>query len=435
MATSRFLRPFQAFAQSEARGSIALLACTGVALLWANSPLGASYHHLWERAYAVGPDASPLTLTLHAWINDGLMAVFFLLVGLELKRELLVGELASVRQATLPIAAAIGGMVVPALIFFAINPTGSASAGWGIPMATDIAFALGILRLIGPHLPLGLSVFLTALAIADDLGAVLVIALFYTASVDVAALGWAAATLLGLVILNRRRVVSLLPYMILGVVLWYWMHESGVHATIAGVLLALTIPTTTRINAAEFSERSRRLLDEFDRAETGDLLVLTSKGQQEALQGLDLEVSQVNAPLVRLETALHTPVAFFILPLFALSNAGVALGEIWTSAGTVALGVALGLIAGKPIGILGASWLAVRLGLASLPLGVTWRHLRGASLLAGIGFTMSLFIGTLAFDDTALLTSAKVGILLASIVAAASGWLVLRGSDERMRAP
>jgi NhaA family Na+:H+ antiporter len=422
----RLLQPFLAFAESGALGSIALLACTALALAWANSPWSESYHHLWERTYAIGPAAAPLTLSLHGWINDGLMALFFLLVGLELKRELLVGELASLRQAALPIAAAIGGMVVPALIYFGLNPGGPASAGWGIPMATDIAFALGILRLIGSRVPLALTVFLAALAIADDLGAVLVIALFYTSAIDLAALGWAALTMFGLLLLNRRSVVPLTPYLVLGAILWYWMYRSGVHSTIAGVALALMIPSTARLNAAEFSVRSRRLIDDFDAAETGDLLVLTSKGQQEVLNALDQEVSRVNTPLLRLETQLHAPVAFGVLPLFALSNAGVSLSDVAQAAWSVTLGVGVGLLAGKPLGILAASWLAIRMGIATLPTGVHWRQVCGVSLLAGIGFTMSLFVATLAFGDPALLTSAKVGVLFASIAAGIGGWLILR---------
>jgi NhaA family Na+:H+ antiporter len=422
----RILGPFQKFAEAGALSSVILLACTAIALLWANSPCAESYHHFWETELSLGVSSTPLRLTLHQWINDGLMAVFFLLVGLEIKREVLVGELSSIRQAALPIVAAIGGMVVPALIYTGINIRGAGAGGWGIPMATDIAFALGILRLAGPHVPLGLKVFLTALAIVDDLGAVLVIALFYAGAVNITALIAAGAAALVLLALNRLSVSMLLPYLLVGLVLWYFMYRSGVHPTIAGVLLALAIPAATRIDAAAFSARARRLLDEFDEAETGDLLVITSRGQQEALHALDAEASQVNAPLLRLEHALNTPVAFLIMPLFALSNAGVAFGDLGGAVQPVVWGTALGLLAGKTLGIGGASWLAVRLGLAALPAGVTWRDLRGASLLGGVGFTMSLFVAALAFTDATLLSSAKIGVIVASTISGVGGYLVLR---------
>lgn len=401
-----------------------LVVCACAALLVANSPWANAYHRLWATPIAVAGGGHALSLTLHQWINDGLMAVFFLLVGLEIKREVLAGELASPRQAALPIAAAIGGMIVPASIYFLTNGEGMAARGWAIPMATDIAFALGALALIAPRAPSGLKIFLAALAIVDDMGAVLVIALVYTSDIAWSALGMAGIILLLLTALNVLRVRRLTPYLVLGLLLWFFVHESGVHATIAGVLLAFVIPTRTRINAAEFSVKARHWLDHFDRTETGDLLVLTSKGQQEAIIGLERASELVTAPLLRLEHALVGFSAFVVMPLFAFSNAGVGLSG--SSGGRVTLAVILGLALGKPLGITVAALAAVRLRLAALPEGVNWTALHGCAWLGGIGFTMSLFIGTLAFQGTNLLDSAKVGILGGSILAGIVGAVVVR---------
>jgi len=430
---SRVIRPFQEFARIGSLGGVVLLVTTAIALGWSNSPWGASYFHLWETQVSIGGASDPLTLSLHHWINDALMVVFFLLVGLEIKREILVGELATPRQAALPIIAAIGGMVVPALLYFAATRGTEGVHGWGVPMATDIAFALGILALLGPRVPIGLKVFLAALAIVDDLGAVLVIAFFYTASIAWGAVIGAAICLAILITLNIYRVSALTPYLVVGTILWYFFLMSGIHSTIAGVLLAMAIPTGTRINAEEFSQRARSLIDEFDRTETGDLLVITSKGQQEALHGLDVAVSSVNAPLLKLEHSLHNLVSFGIMPLFALSNAGVRLSGVGDAiASPVALGVVLGLVFGKVTGITAFSALAVRLGLASLPSGVTWRLVHGAAWLGGIGFTMSLFIAGLAFDDAARLDAAKIAVLASSIAAGVIGYLILRQSPASL---
>ena len=365
-----------------------------------------------------------LTLTLHQWINDGLMALFFLLVGLEVKREALVGELASPRQAALPIAAAIGGMIVPAAMFALASGGGAAARGWAIAMATDIAFALGILAMVAPRAPNGLKVFLAAVAIVDDIGAVLVIALFYTSDISWHAVEMAGLCLVALVAMNRLGVRQLTPYLAVGVVLWFFVHESGVHATVAGILVALAIPVRTRINAAESSARTRDLLADFDRAETGDLSVLTSKGQQEAIFALERASEQATAPLLRLEHGLHGLSAFVVMPLFAFSNAGVTLSGL--SVDRVTLAVFAGLAIGKPLGIMAAAFMVVRSRLAGLPQGVTWTALHGCAWLGGIGFTMSLFIATLAFEGTPLIDSAKVGILGASALAGIVGAVVVR---------
>jgi NhaA family Na+:H+ antiporter len=299
-------------------------------------------------------------------------------------------------------------------------------------MATDIAFALGILRLLGPRVPTGLAVFLAALAIVDDLGAVLVIAVFYTSQLALPYLATAGVACAALFVLNRLGVRILTPYMLIGAALWYAVHHSGIHATVAGVIVALSIPVRTRINAAEFSDRMRGLLHEFDQAETGDLLVITSRGQQDAIHAMEATSEGVQAPLLRLEHGLHPVVASGIMPLFALANAGVDLSGLDLGAGRmVTLGVAAGLLVGKPLGILGACWLAIRQGWASLPDKVSWEMLHGAAWLGGIGFTMALFIGGLAFSGTPLEDAAKVGILGASVAAGAVGWVVLHRALAR----
>lgn len=424
---ARVTGSFQEFARTGALGGIVLLACTVAALAWANSPWSKGYFALWRTELDLGPAGHPLRLSLRNWIDDGLMALFFLFVGLEMKREFLVGELASRRHAMLPVAAAVGGMALPALLYASVNAGGDGAHGWGIPMATDIAFALGVLALLGPRVPLGLKVFLVSLAIVDDLGAVLVIAGFYTTAIDWHALALAGAIVAALFLLNRAHIHGLRWYLGLGAVLWIAVHESGVHATVAGVVLALAIPVRTRIDADEFTARVSWLIDEFRRGETGDRRVLTSSAQQEALHALDVEASAVTPPLLRLEHALQGPVSFAIMPLFALANAGVRLttfGDALSS--PVAWGVTLGLLLGKTIGITLFAWLAVRAGVATLPAGVGWGMLHAASWLGGIGFTMALFVAGLAFADGPLMETAKAGVLVASAIAGIVGYLLLR---------
>ena len=416
---------FQRFFRTETVGGLVLLAFGLAALTIANSPLAEAYEHLWETPLTLGVVQHELSLSLHEWINDGLMAVFFLLVGLEIKRELLAGELSSPRQAALPIACAIGGMVVPATIYLIFNFGGSGSHGWGIPMATDIAFALGTLNLVAPRAPIGAKVLLTALAIVDDIGAVLVIAFFYSEAIVWSALGGATLTLLVLIGFNRIGVRRLWPYLLGGAVLWYFVHESGVHATIAGVALAFTIPSHTRINTAEFSREARSLLDRFDRKETGDLQVLTSKGQQETLFELEQASEGVAAPILRLEHALHNFSAFIVMPLFAFVNAGVKI-DLSMQHAQIGLGILAGLILGKPVGIMTAAFIAVKAGVARLPQAVNWKSLLGYAFLAGIGFTMSLFVAMLAFADAALVDAAKRGIIVGSLFAGVAGAVILK---------
>ena len=418
---------FQRFFRTETVGGLVLLVFGLAALAIANSPLAETYDHVWEIPLTLGIVNHQLSLSLHEWINDGLMAVFFLLVGLEIKRELLAGELCSVRQAALPIACAIGGMVVPAAIYLIFNFRGMGSHGWGIPMATDIAFALGALNLIAPNAPIGAKVLLTALAIVDDMGAVLVIALFYSEAIMWTALAGAGVTLLVLIGFNLAGVRHLWPYLLAGVVLWLFVHASGVHATIAGVALAFTIPTHTRINAVEFSREAHSLLGDFDRRETGDSLVLTSKGQQEALFSLERASEGVTAPVLRLERALHNFSAFAVMPLFAFANAGVKI-DLSMQHLEIGLGVLAGLVFGKPLGIMAAALVAVKMGIARLPMGVSWRSLLGYGCLAGIGFTMSLFIAMLAFADSPLVDTAKRGIVVGSLLAGVAGAVLLKMS-------
>lgn len=431
----RILSPFGRFLRTESSSGIILLLATILALVWANSPWAESYFRLWETYLSVGWGDAVFRLSFHHFINDGLMVVFFFLVGLEIKRELQVGELASAKRAALPIAAALGGMLVPALIYTALNLGGPGIAGWGIPMATDIAFALGVLALMGPRVPLALKVFLAALAIVDDLGAVLVIALFYTEQISVLALALAAVLLAVLVVANRLGVRHPGVYATIGFVLWIAFLQSGVHATVAGVLLAMTIPARTRINSRQFLDRGRHLLDRFDAVGSEGRDMLTNHEQQAAIQQLEDACEQAQAPLQRIEHDLHLWVAFGIIPLFALANAGVDLGGDLAAAfaAPVTLGVIFGLLLGKPLGITLFAWAAVRVGLAAKPEEVSWRAIHGVSWLGAIGFTMSLFIGNLAFGEGVLLDDAKIGVLSASLAAGLVGWFLLRRTQPAPR--
>jgi Na+:H+ antiporter, NhaA family len=428
----RIVRPFQDFAQKASSGGILLIAATVVALVWANSPWGESYAALWHTKLTVGVGDFSISKDLTHWINDGLMAVFFLVVGLEIKREVLVGELSSARGAALPVIAAVGGAVVPALIYVALNAGTEGAAGWGIPMATDIAFALGVLALLGTRAPVALKVFLTALAIVDDIVAVLVIALFYTSEISWGALGVGGLFLAALVIANLIGVGRTLVYALLGIGLWLAFLLSGVHATVAGVLLALTVPASSFINPGAFLERSRYVLDRFEQAGEKGENVLSNEERQAALHALNHATYKLEPPLHELEHTLHPWVVFAIMPLFALANAGVPLGGGLVEAMTspVSLGIVLGLVLGKQIGVTLFAWLAVKSGASELPAGVGWRHVYGAGWLAGIGFTMSLFITDLAFADGSLVDAAKLGILVASVVSGAVGWAILRGASS-----
>ena len=423
----KILKPIQSFIKLETSGGILLLLCTVVALVWANSPWSNSYTSLWQTPFTIGFGEFVLNKAFILWINDGLMAIFFFVVGLEIKRELLSGELSSFRKAALPIAAAIGGMVVPAGIYFLINRGTEGAAGWGIPMATDIAFALGVLAMLGKRAPLALKIFLTALAIVDDIGAVLVIALFYTAQISWTSLGIGAILLVALFAANRLGVRAILVYMILGAALWLAFLKSGVHATIAGVLLAFTIPARSVIDHNAFRSLLNAVSDKLvkrndereDKEKTDD--------EQAAVHTLEKACEMVESPLQRLEHGLHPWVTYMIIPVFALANAGVTISGSFTASLTsqVSLGIIFGLIFGKQIGVTLFSWLAVKTKMADLPANVSWRQIYGVSCLAGIGFTMSLFIATLGFGESMNLTYSKIGILAASLISGIAGWLLL----------
>lgn len=423
----RIVEPFDEFFHTESSRGILLILFALVAMIWANGPWRDLYQRVWHLPLTLSLGEVALSKSLLHWINDGLMAVFFFVVGLEIKREILVGELASLRQALFPIAAALGGMVVPALIYAGFNSGKIGSAGWGIPMATDIAFALGILSLLGNRASLGLKVFLTAVAIVDDLGAVVVIAVAYTSDIVWGYIVLGIAFWAVLILCNRLGVRHPLTYALFGTLMWVSFLKSGVHATAAGVMAAMAIPVRTRINADEFLECGRAYLSEFERAGERGANILTNTERHGSLQALEMACHVAEPPLQRFEHTLHPWVSYGVMPIFALANAGVFLGgDIGAIlVNPITLGVGLGLILGKQAGILLFAWAIVRMGLADMPEGVSWRQIYGASWLAGIGFTMALFIGGLAFGQGPLLDAAKVGILIASALSAVVGWSIL----------
>jgi len=434
------LSPFERFIQWESASGLMLMAAAVIAMVLANSALAHSFHHLWETPLALNVGDWRLEKSLHHWINDGLMALFFFLVGLEIKNEIMAGDLASPRQAALPMIAALGGMVVPAALFYAVNQGSEFAVGWGIPMATDIAFAVGVMTLLGSRVPKALLMFLVALAIVDDLGAVVVIAVFYTENLQTDALLVASGLLAIMAILNAANVRSPIPYFILGGLLWYAVLQSGVHATVAGVLTALMIPASSRYTQAGFSLHVRQLMDRFDQdGQNGSPTqsLLENKSQLHLLETLQSGLHAIQPPLVRLEHIFAMPVAFIIVPLFALANAGVAvqMGDLTTTfSHPVVIGILLGLVIGKPLGIALFSWLAVRSGLARLPDGVNMGHIFGAGLIAGIGFTMSIFIDQLSFgSNPQVLDLAKTAILSASVLAALLGaaWFIVTSPTRR----
>jgi NhaA family Na+:H+ antiporter len=434
------MQPFQRFFKREASGGLLLILVSIAAVLIANSAAGGTYQNFWKTTFGVTLGGSVLIKDLHHWINEGLMAVFFFVVGLEIKRELLTGELSSVKQASLPIAAAMGGMVVPAAIYAYINFGGVGQGGWGIPMATDIAFALGCLSLLGRRVAIQLVVFLTAIAIVDDIGAILVIALFYTEELSLSSIVAGAVFLAISFIFNRMGIRKTFPYALIGVGMWLVMLDSGIHATVAGILLAMTIPSSTSLSLGEFVDKIREQLLFMTGNKDGQItcpIGVDEEGKQTIIQSIEHACFEAEAPLDHLEHLLHPWAVFLIIPLFAFANAGVEIGL--SGIGTVVkepvfLGVLLGLVFGKQAGVFLFSWLAVKAGIARLPMGVNWWHIYGVSLLAGVGFTMSLFIGTLAFTDPRLLETTKLAIFTASIIAALGGLIVLwLASGKRKR--
>ncbi len=423
------MTPFERFVKHQATAGLILMFTALAALILANSAVGEHYRHLLHVPLGFTLGDWQIEKSIHHWINDGLMTLFFFIVGLELKREILVGELANIRMAALPITAAIGGMVVPALIYIAINPSGDALRGWGIPMATDIAFALGVIALLAGRVPKPLITFLVALAIVDDLGAIVIIALFYTEQLVGQALIGAAVITIVMIMMNLIGVRRATPYFILGFALWIALMKSGVHATLAGVISAFTIPSLPRYEPKSFSLRMRELLDQLDKSYVPGESILKNQKMAQTVSTLYTGVAGVKTPLQRLENTMHIPVAFLVLPLFALFNAGVQIDfdNIFGSLNQpVVIGVSFGLLLGKVLGIVGFSWIALRLGVVSLPPMVTIQHIFGAALLGSIGFTMSIFIAELAFSHQPLLIEqAKLGILTTSILAGVMGYLLL----------
>jgi len=427
----KILTPFEEFIHQQTTSGLLLMAMAVLALILANGPLASAYAHFMHTPIGINAGSWSLEMSLHHFINDGLMALFFFIVGLELKREILVGELADLRNAVLPIGAAIGGMLVPALIYLAINPDGDASRGWGIPMATDIAFAIGALALLASRVPKALITFLVALAIVDDLGAVLVIAVFYTDTIALVPLSVAAGLFGVLVMFNLSGVRKTIPYVIVAGLLWYALLLSGVHATLAGILGALSVPAIPKYKPELFSEHVKELMQRFDASHQPGKSIMTNDKLRAVVQTLENGVHSVEAPLQRLEHAWHMPVAFIVIPIFALANAGIpltldSLDE--TLSHPVLLGVSLGLILGKFIGIAGVSWVLLKLNLAVLPKDTRFTQIAGVSLLAGIGFTMSIFVAELGFVGQAEnLLMAKTGILAASLLSGVAGfiWLYL----------
>ena len=432
----KIVTPFEEFIHQETTSGLLLMVSAIIAMVLANSFLYDSYAHFLhtEIAFSIS-GLGELRYSLHHWINDGLMTLFFLVVGLEIKREVIVGELSDFRAALMPIIAAIGGMAVPALFFYFINASTDAAIGWGIPMATDIAFAVGVLVLLGTRVPKTVLTFLVALAIVDDLGAVVVIALFYTEQIFVNWLIVAAMILLLLIVFNRMGIRKPLPYFLLGLIMWFAMLQSGIHATLAGVLVALTIPVKPKFDHNLFIDHMSQILNNLRASQTkkpADKLscIIHDNESRAMLQTMENGIHSVESPLQRLEHSMHTAVAFLIIPLFALANAGIPIdfGQLGqTLSHPVALGVMVGLVLGKLIGVAGVTWLAVKIGLGKLPEGMTFKHLIGVGLLAGIGFTMSIFIAELGFaQNSEYLLMAKTGVLFASIFAGVGGYLWLR---------
>jgi NhaA family Na+:H+ antiporter len=417
---------FQRFLHSQVAGSIVLVLAAAIALIWANSPWGGYYYDLSHTYLGIAFGDWEFKLSLSHWIKDGLMAIFFFVVGLEIKREIIVGELSTREKAMLPVCAAVGGAIVPAAFYFILNTSGEGSAGWGIPMATDIAFALGVLSLFGSRVPVGLKVFLTALAITDDLIAVAVIAVFYTPDLDIVPLIVAGVWILLMLVANRVGIRATWVYTTLALLVWVDVLGSGVHATIAGVLVAMVIPVRPSVDLKELMDVSSRLLHQAEGMDTSRDALVRDAGRRANLMQFLLTVEDAIPPAQALEHRLHPVSSFIILPLFALFSAGVAFSpENLSGFPTgVSLGVILGLVLGKPVGVVLACWLTMRFSSVDMK-GVSIAQLFGAGCLAGIGFTMSIFVSELAFTNEALIDQAKVGILFASFAAGVLGAVVL----------
>lgn len=422
------LNPISRFINNSTSSGIVLFATAVIAMILANSPWQNAYHHFWQHTFTIGFNEYEVSKSIHHWINDGLMSIFFFVIGLELKREIMMGELSKPKNAVLPICAGLGGMAIPALLYFALNSSGESAAGWGIPMATDIAFALGILYMLGDKIPTSLKIFLTVLAIVDDLGAVLVIALFYTSDISLMSLLFGGGFLVILVVANLLGVRNTIFYGIVGIGgLWMAFLLSGVHATVAGVIAALTIPANVKIQDKKFVAKMNALTNEFERSTPNNVSLLSNE-QLHIVDRIRFYSKAALTPLQRLEHAMAPLVGFVVMPIFAIANAGITFSGDFTQnlVGNVSLGVILSLIVGKFIGIVSISKILVKLKLATLPVGLQWRHIYGIGMLAGVGFTMSLFITDLAFITVEFILQAKIGIFIASIISGIGGFLILR---------
>lgn len=420
------LTPFQKFVKIESFGGILLLLATLIALFWANSSLGHSYSSLWNYKVGFKTDGFELYKPLLLWVNDGLMAIFFFLIGLEIKREVLIGELNSIKKMAFPLFGAIGGMVIPVAFFIFINQNGETFKGWGIPMATDIAFSLAILNTLGKRVPLSLKIFLTAFAIVDDLGAVLVIALFYSGTIKLTLLAGALGLLALLYFLFHKQYYSKFILIVFGLVIWLLFLKSGIHPTLAGVLLAFSVPIQQKINTTAFIDNLETITSNIKNAVISQKPIL-SKEQIQQIDDLQDWTSRYQSPLQHMEHSLHGWVAYLIIPIFALANAGVIISGDLNIDTWLVMNIVICLVLGKSIGITAMVLFAKKIGLVKIPEDITIRHIIGTSFLAGIGFTMAIFVSNLAFiDDPVYNLSAKMGILIGSVIAAILGYLILR---------
>jgi len=432
MIKKRLLTPFQKFLKTESLAGMVLFGATIIALIWANSSYGASYESLWQYKIGISFHDFELKKPLILWINDGLMAIFFFLIGLELKRELLIGEINTLKKAAFPFVGALGGVVIPIILYLFLNQNPETTKGWGIPMATDIAFALAVLSTLGKRVPLSLKIFLTAFAIIDDIAAVLVIAIFYSTSINWLFILYGIILIAILALLYYKRKYSLQIGLFFAIIIWFLFLKSGIHPTIAGVLLAFTIPIKKRIDINSFSENLTLISNKIIKASDDDEKHLLTKDEMQCIENLDDLTSEVISPLQHLEHKLHSLIAYFILPIFAFANAGVVINTSYDFNFSLMTNIAISLFIGKFIGVALFSYLGIKLKLTELPSGVKFKQILGISAIAGVGFTMSIFIDNLAFDgDLISINSTKVGIIIGSVTSGIVGYLILRLTTKK----
>lgn len=422
------LSPFQNFIKIESLSGFLLILATAISLFWANSPMASYYHSIWEYEVGISAEGFKFTKPLILWINDGLMAIFFFLIGLEIKRELLIGELNSIKKAAFPLFGAIGGMAIPAILFLLLNQNASTEIAWGVPMATDIAFTLAVLNLLGNRIPLNLKIFLTAFAIVDDIGAVLIIALFYSENIDAIPLIVAMAILIIMYVLSHRGYYSKFLLTITGIVVWFLFLKSGIHPTLAGILMAFSVPIRQTINTSTFIESVKNVYENLKTTRVLNKPMLSDQ-QLEQVNNLEYITNKFRSPLQRLENVLHGWVAYFIIPIFAFANAGISVRHLTNVDETLILNLAISLVIGKGLGISLVVLFAKKLKWITIPDNIKKGQIIGISFLAGIGFTMAIFIGNLAFTSAIYLNSAKMGILIGSAIAAVLGFIILRSNS------